>query len=266
MVLGGGGWGVGNTWAAWPYLTAGRGHGAVAGPRGVAGPGLRARALALALVLTVPIPWAKKAGGRSQGGQDRSQEGQGSDRGGGGGEVAVGVFLPPRVPSQLVPGQSARLVGPVLGRRPSRRGGGGSPDTPLAAPRARDSRSAAAARSHAIPPPPHTGVGPLPPRGAQGHHLAAGRPLRLWAYGHPSAALRVRFPSPSQGEAHQCRVRRRHHHHYQPWAQPAGCQGVGLGRPHTKIYLELCMKFPTLFLAASTKQRNLPPQKRPSLL
>ena len=39
-------------------------------------------------------------------------------------------------------------------------GGGESPDTPLAAPSARDSRSAAAAGSHAIPPPPHTGVGP----------------------------------------------------------------------------------------------------------
>ena len=63
----------------WPGGTtsvAGRGHGAAAGARRVGGPGLRAHALApglvLVLVLAVHVPWAKKAGSRSQGGQGRS--------------------------------------------------------------------------------------------------------------------------------------------------------------------------------------------------
>ena len=82
---------------------------------------------------------------------------------------------------------------------PSYSGGGGGAE-PLGTfpvtPGARGSRSAAAAAPVAIPPPPHPGVGPLPPplrpEGTQGHRLAPGRPRGLWAYRHPPAGQGVR--------------------------------------------------------------------------
>ena len=71
-------------------------------------------------------------------------------------------------------------------------GGGESPDTSLATPNARDSRDRVP--RHAATAPHRSGVpchrpGEIPPsRGAQGHHLAAGRPPGLWACRHPPAA------------------------------------------------------------------------------
>ena len=69
-----GGWGT-SSWPGGTTIAPRRGHGAVARARGAGGPSLRASALTPSLVLAVSVPWAKKAGGRVQGGQGASQEG-----------------------------------------------------------------------------------------------------------------------------------------------------------------------------------------------
>ena len=77
-----------------------------------------------------------------------------------GGEGGRNLLL--EVPFVPVPGLAVRYAGLVHRHCPSREGVGGEelPDTPLAMPSAWDRHSAAAAGSHAIPPPPHTRVGP----------------------------------------------------------------------------------------------------------
>ena len=156
-------WEAGKTWAAWPYHHRGR-----ARPwcrrrlqRGGGGGGASrcARALALGAVLAVPVQWAKEGGGRSQGGQDRSHGGQGSGQGGGGGRWQGVASCRTRFhPSQSPVSRRTLLARLAATVRPG--GGGGGADTPLAAPSARDSRSAAAAGWDAVTPPPRTGVGP----------------------------------------------------------------------------------------------------------
>ena len=105
----------------------------------------------------------------SQRGKCKSHDSQGTGQGGGIGGRGRHLATPGSIPA------SCRLVGapcwpvsrapPILGG-----GGGGVPCHTPPAPSARESRSVASAGSQAIPPPPHTGVGPAATAGAGSPH------------------------------------------------------------------------------------------------
>ena len=156
-------------WRGRTTVTVGRGLTAVAGSRGVEGAGPRARALAPGLVLVFPVPLAKKAGGRPQAGKGRTQEAHGSGRRGEKRRWAASCVLGSIPASHRLAGGGPFRLGPQPPSVPAE-GGGGVRDAPMAAPSARHSRSAAAAWSHAILPPPHAGVGPLASAGAEPLH------------------------------------------------------------------------------------------------